>query len=234
VNIECCDGNGNCVDQDLDDIVSSTRPQQTGGSSGGGGPPDEEFRDIVSFAVTPVIQTVRIAAGSTILREFVVENQDIVDGDFTSSILRSESTPETFDWMVFDQNRKAVAFTIEREGGLATNNEFVPYTISVPEDTPVGTYTGVIEVNGLEQTEQLVVEIQVIPPVFTNLFSFFERELFEIPFTAQEIPTGEVVADVESTGQGEGKPFKVWHLITTLGVLGIGTFGYFRLRKRVR
>jgi len=234
LNVECCDGNGNCIDEDLEDVVSTVEPIRVGGSSGGGGVPEEDFREIVSFDVNPNIVSVNIPAGSTLLQELEVSNQDIIDIDFTAAILRGEDD-DVYEWMSFEGDRKAITFTIAREGGLASNNKFLPYTIAVPAGTPEGTYRGLVEVNGLEQTEQVVIEVNVGEPVFTNLLGFFERELFTLPFTAEETPTGQVTSEGEViTATVGGTPFRVWHLIVSLVVLALGTIGYFRLRKKAR
>ncbi len=183
---------------------------------------------LTSFSVSDLIETISLVAGQTKLLEFETVNTGDTDLRFTSAILRDENTPESYDWIVFEGDMKAVTFDINLLGGLSTDNKFIRYSVSIPEGTEPGTYFGVIEVNGDEQVEKIQVQINVEEGTFVSLFSFLNTELFEIPFTSEKL-TGAVIGGVAEI---KTQTFKVWMLLTTLVVLGVLGYGYSILRKR--
>ena len=228
VEVECRDGNGNAViEQYSEDILVQIRETVVNiGGGGGSTEPVEEFRNLTSFTINPYEFEFKLSPGASVQGEFEVTNTDIVDIQFTAAILLDERSTQTYAWIEFEDNRKATAFEIKTEGGLSSNNKFVRFVVEVPDNVQAGTYYGTIEVNGLETTQQIDVEIVVGASVFTNLLNFLQEPLFELPF--ERTPTGAVTGATK-----ENIPFTVGGgIITALSLTGL-IFGYIRLRKRI-
>ena len=128
--------------------------------------------------------------------------------------------------MTFEGGLKAVTFDVESKGSLSAGSKYIRYYITVPSDATLGQYKGIIEVNGKDQTEQYIVNINVVEGTQSQLLSFLNFELFQIPFTQNSI-TGAAVS--ESTAVN-GKPFKVWMLLIAISVI-IGLVLFFNRKK---
>jgi len=217
VNVECCDGNGNCIDEDQPDIRSTVRETiiNVGGGGGSGGE-TEPFRDITSFNIIPQSINYAVQPGTAVIGEIEIQNTDIVPIAFTVQSIRNEETPETYRWIVFADNKRSAEFTIAATGGLRPSNRFLTYTIDIPPDTPFGTYHGSIEVTGFDQTGVFDITI-VVQEQSPGLFGFLQQELFTIPSTRNLI-----TADVIAEEVGGGTPVSVGlSLIIVGGLVGI-------------
>jgi len=228
--VECKDANNNqkieTYNGSLVSLVRETVVTIGGGGSGGSGEEEEEFRNITSFKINPQSDEVNVIRGGTKIVEFEVENTDIVDISFTSAILVTEDT-ESYQWMEFEGGKKAITFNIEQGTGLTTNNRYIRYYVRVPSDAEIGQYKGMIEINGLEQTQDYEVIIHVQEGTFTTLKNILNYELFGIPYT--QSVTGSAIAPIEG-GDFPKKPFKVWHLLLTISLIGGLGFAYWKFR----
>jgi len=235
IEIECKDGNANSAILQYEDVIVSLNRETVvnvgGGGSGSTELPEEqeEFRNITSFEVTPTSTMVKLSPGSETRAEFEVINKDIVDIDFTVAILVG-TNEEAYTWMSFSGDTKAISMGIDHESGLSSNSKFVRYNIAVPEDVVPGIYKGIIEINGMGQTEKYYVDIEVKEGQFVSLFSFLQYELFDIPFTKEQVITGAVTGVAESTN---GTPVTVGGAIISFSILGTLGFVYRRLRLKV-
>jgi hypothetical protein len=194
VNIECCDGSGNCVDEDANDITASVRQETVTiiqGGGGGAGGEEEEFRNITSFNINPQEINIVMSPGSTRYLEIEVENNDIVDIIFTALVLRDTTNGDAYDWVTFENEKHSVAFKVETRGALGSNSKFLRYVVSVPADADVGSYSSIIEISGLEQTEDFKINLEVQSGVINNLLSFFQKPVIELPVTKIDADTGE-------------------------------------------
>jgi len=230
VVMQCCDGNGNCVSQSWFDIVSEVRTTTIVVNQGGGGGATEAepFRDIVSFEIIPKSVNYNIPAGNTIIGEVEIINTDIVPLSFVLAVLRDETTPITYEWISFDGQRRTDAFIIQPKGGLVSSSRFMSYIVKVPRETPVGRYSGIIEVVSGEQTEQFVITINVREPG-AGLLGFLNYELFVIP-GVQSIITGDTITDNIDAPSGRSVTIGVLLLfivgVTALVFVGKAVIGW--------
>lgn len=179
ITFECRDGNNNVNYTYADSITSTARPiiVDGGGGAGGGagGTGDtEDFRNLTSFEVIPLLDDISITPGSKKLVEIEIKNTDIVDIDFIASILYDEN-PEAYEWVYFGDNVKTLTFTIESNENIGSNNAFVRYYVDIPEDAQLGTYYGYIEIVGLEQQAIYQIEINVVDNVALSYFGFLNN-----------------------------------------------------------
>lgn len=231
--VECQDGNNNKDILQYSGTLTSNNRETSIITSGSGSSSTtttiivtDDLRNITSFSISPENLGVSISPGAKKQLEFTVTNDDIVDIDFTTAVLVS-GDKEVYDWISFDveKNQKAITYTLEKAGGLSNNNIFINYYLTIPDDTPLGIYNGIIEINGLERVEQHKITIEVREGAFFNLFSFFDLELFEIPFTStfnDEVNT--VTGEVENLSF-TGSSFVITSLLT---ISLLGGFIYFR------
>ena len=226
VEFSCKDGNGNnkvvkfngtVYAKDRETTIETGGP--VAGGSGGEG-------NVTVFKLKPSKQTYDLSLGQTKIIEFEVSNELSQDVSFTSAILVDGNNHQSYDWMTFEGGLKAVTFDVESKGSLSAGSKYIRYYITVPSDATLGQYKGIIEVNGKDQTEQYIVNINVVEGTQSQLLSFLNFELFQIPFTQNSI-TGAAVS--ESTAVN-GKPFKVWMLLIAISVI-IGLVLFFNRKK---
>lgn len=221
IEIECKDGNSNKDILEYNESVLSLIREtiiNIGGSGSTVSDDVTEFRNITSFAIDPIKSFVSITPGSSTRIEFEVLNKDIVDIDFTTAILVGEDS-ETYDWMTFSDGLKAYSFSIEHETGLTSNSKYIRFNIDVPEDVEIGTYIGLIEINGMEQTERYEVEIKIMEGDFSKFLSFLQDPLFNLPFSLNPIatPSGAVTGTVDDSST----PINALIILVGLSIAGV-------------
>ena len=223
IEIICSDGNQNLAVYTHNETITS-RARDPNPPSGGGDPTQPE-PEITYFDLSVFVDNVMLSLGQTRIIEFEVMNVVERDLKFTMAIMVDEDNPETYNWMSFEGGVKALEFDIIRRGSLSSGTKFVRYFINVPNDVEPGEYFGTIEISTETQTEQYRVRI-VVTESGVTLLSLLNYELFKLPFT--ETPTGAVIGGVSET---EMFGVKVWMMLLTFGVVGVGSYGYRRMRK---
>jgi len=214
LEIDCKDGSGNRIIEKINDTIYSLVRETIVDNGGGSGSSTQEPAENLSyFEITPEFESMTIGLGETKIVEFEILNKGIVDISFTSGILVDDENQETYDWMYFEDDLKAVTFDIAKIGGLSSDNKYLRYYVTVPEDAELGSYNGIIEVNGGEQTEYYSVTFTITESTF-NLLSILDFDLFSLPFTST--PTGAVIGGVEET---KNIPVKVWYVLTASSVI---------------
>ncbi len=93
--------------------------------------------------------------------------------------------------------------------------------MKIPSNAEIGTYKGIIEVNGMDQSKQLELIINVEEGTFNTLLSFLNTEIMTLPFSSTPSITGAVVGNID---EQEGKPLKMWHVLSTISMLGACIF----------
>ena len=221
IMFECKDGNSNTIIDYNGTILSQVRQTVVNVEGGSAVTVDEiieilNITDGIKFKLTPSLDYVTMGAGDLEIVEFEIENLDVIDLDFTTQILVDAKSPETQSWMSFETGITELDFVLTSDGGLGSNKRFIRFFIEVPDGVEVGSYQGTIEFNTAGQTEQYVVDIEIVDGS-KNLWDILTTELFTINLGI----TGDVTGDGSST---EGTP------VTPIGVLvllsGIGFLGW--------
>ena len=195
-----------------------------GSAGGGGGDTIILIGNAQNFSISPLIKDVRARLGGKITNEFKITNtggQDVL----VNILVSEESSGLIRDRVLFGTLQNIEDLTVPSSVGLVSNTKFIRYTVTIPDDIPLGNYTVIFVVNGNQQTAYHTLKINVYDNIFTLFIELLEKPLFG----RAEGYCLSLDADPElCINKLEGVYLRLWH---TLSVI-IGLIIVVRLSRR--